>query len=128
MTDRRIHNDYISQKGPFVVDCNHAIFTEEELKILERWGHWFQALTDGELAPLTKRQELFVEVANGKRDPVSVEEQAWFKYLGRKRIEQKMGDRLKVSYEYQDDGFYSRADAKELRKMMYGVNSRVHRQ
>jgi len=128
MTDRKIHTDYIQQKGPFVVDCNRAIFTEEELEILEKWGHWFRALTDGELTPVTRRQELFVEGARGKREPVSVEEQAWFKYLGRKRVEQKMGDRLKVNYEYQDDGFYTRADAKQLRKMMYRVNSRLHRQ
>jgi len=128
MPTKQEHLDWIKAKGSFTVDCSHAIFTLEEIEILEKWGHWFRALTDGTLVTLNETQSAFVDVAQGRRDPFSPEEKAWFKYINRKRLEQEKGDQLKTRHQLDDDPFYSRADAKKLRGMMYSVINKTHRE
>lgn len=127
MSTKLEHLNYVKEKGKFTVDCSHAIFTNEEIEILEKWGNWFMALTEGELEPLTELQTEFIKVAKGLRSPFSIEEKAWFKYQGRKRLEREKGEKFNLHYEPEDDTFYSRNDVKKLRGMMRNVISKTHR-
>ena len=124
---KKQHLSFLTQKGPFKIDCNTITFSEEEINILKQYGHWFRALTDGILQPITEKQKLFIEVAKGNRDPFSVEEWAWFRYLGRKRIEQEKGDILYNTPRLDDDPFYSREGLKSLRRVVYKTISEQHR-
>lgn len=124
---KKKHLTFLTNKGPFKIDCNTIIFSEEEISILKRYGHWFKALTDGILPPITEKQKLFIEVAKGKRDPFSIEEWTWFRYLGRKRIEQEKGDSLYNTPRLEDDPFYSREGLISLRKIVYKTISEQHR-
>jgi uncharacterized protein YifE (UPF0438 family) len=126
MSSKEKHQEFIMQKGPFKIDCNLAIFSNEEIGVLERWGHWFKALVEDELKPFTESQKRFIEVFNGESDPFTLEEIAWFKYQGRKAVEEKYGDRLKVSYEEEVDTFYSREDWKKINQITYGTISQIH--
>jgi len=126
MISKGEHLEYISQKGLFTIDCDLKIFTKKEIEILEKWGHWFIALTSGELKPFTEMQERFIKVMNGELKPSAAEETAWFKYLGRKSVERKFGDRLRVQYEAEHDSFYSREDKKLMNKITYSTISRIH--
>lgn len=47
MSEKIKHQNLIKSKGDFAVDCSHAIFSEEELETLRKYGHWFMALTRG---------------------------------------------------------------------------------
>ena len=127
MTEREKHLLYIAEHGEFVVDCNRAIFSSEELTILTRYGHWFRALTDGVLQPVTKMQIAFVDVAHDRREPITPAEHAWFRYLKRKWIEEKYGDSLHKQYKPAHDTFYNREMAKQMKKMMAGENLKNHR-
>ena len=127
MTTKKEHLQLIRDKGKFTIDCNHAIFSLEEIEILEKYGHWFTALTSGELKPLTELQETFVLTATNKKDPDSHFEHAWFKYLGRKKLELKHGDQLNVQYHVNEDSFYSRDQAKRMKSMMYRVINDSHK-
>jgi uncharacterized protein len=120
------HLEFIAHKGLYDIDCDLKIFSPEEIQLIEKWGHWFMALVSGELKPFTASQERFIKVMKREVDPISLEERAWFKYLGRKAVEKKYGDRLKIRYETENDTFYSREDKKKMNQITYGTISRIH--
>lgn len=86
-----------------------------------------QALATGALPPISAAQQRFVEVAQGHRMPVSLHEKAWFKYLGRTRLEAEKGDALKIEYHMLEDSFYSRDMVKQLRRSMRSTLGEAHR-
>lgn len=120
------HLEYIAHRGLFHIDCDTKIFSQEELEIIEKWGHWFIALVSGELKPFTESQEKFIEVMKGEIGPNSLEEKAWFKYQGRKAVEKKYGDRLKLRYEAEDDTFYSIEDKNKMNQITYSTMAQNH--
>lgn len=126
MSTKQDHLDYIQEKGRFKVDCSHAIFHIDELEALEKYGHWFHALSTGILEPITEMQKEFIAVSNHEKTPITPAEYAWFKYQGRKAVELKYGDRLKTQYHVEDDTFYSREMAKKLKRMMFGETQKNH--
>jgi len=123
---KEAHLKLVTQKGKFKMDCSLAIFNTEEREILEKYGHWFKALISGELEPYTEKQRLFIEVAKGERQPVSVEEKTWFKYTKRKEIEEKHGHILNSRPELESDPFYSREGVKHLRKSQMSTMGKNH--
>lgn len=124
----QLHKDYIRRMGNFELDCSSLIFSKEELEIIKKWGHWFTALCSGHLSPFTWKQERFIEVMQGKEEPFSVEEQAWYKYLGRKKAEAKYGDSLYTNYVPEENGFYSREMYKQQQSIMFNIINTEHRQ
>lgn len=122
-----LHKNYLKQKGRFSIDCNTIIFSSEEIEILQRFGHWFKALCNGDLEIITERQRRFVAAIKGEREPFSPEEVAWHKYLGRKRVEAKYGDKLEYSYMPEEDGFYSREMHKTQQLLMFRIIGEEHK-
>lgn len=120
------HLEYIRSKGQFALNCSSEIFNCEQIEILEKYGHWFNALVDGSLEPFTKAQRDFVEVMKGNVDPVSIEEQAWWLYVKRKDYEKKHAERLKRKYTLDEDPFYHRDDVGKLRGSMMGAVNQSH--
>lgn len=127
MNTKAEHLAYLKWKGTFDLEGDTVILNEEEIEMLEKWGHWYKGLTEGELTPFTELQERFVGVMKGEFQPFSLHELAWFRYLGRKRIKDKLGDRFNPHHHIEDDTFYSRDMYKQNRKMMFGVMSDNHR-
>lgn len=122
MDNKEEHLRYLKTKGEFIVACSHAIFSLEEIEILQKYGHWFRALTESTLEPFTELQRRFISVMNHNEDPFSVEEKAWFKYLGRKRLEIEKPESFQINYMFEEDMFFSRADFYKLhpyKKNMY---------
>ncbi len=113
------HIRLIQEKGRFHIDCNTIFFSTEELKLLEKYGHWFKALADGLLYPITEKQRLFVEMTKGNRDPFSIEEKAWFKYFKRKELEYRKGDKFYNTPRLNQDPFHSTEGFKSLKKSMF---------
>lgn len=103
-----LHKNYIRSKGRFEIDCNTVIFSSEEIGMLEKWGHWYRALCNGDVELYSEKQRRIVQTANGDREPFSIEEQVWNKYLGRKKVEAKYGDKLEYNYVPEADNFFSR--------------------
>lgn len=103
-----LHKNYIRYKGRFEIDCNTIIFSSEEIEMLEKWGHWYHALCNGDVELYSEKQRRFAQTANGEREPFSIEEQVWNKYLGRKKVEAKLGDKLEYNYVPEADNFFSR--------------------
>jgi uncharacterized protein YifE (UPF0438 family) len=126
MNSKGEHLEYIAHKGLFSIDCDLLIFSNEEIQILEKWGHWFNALVSGELKPFTESQKSFIKVMKREIDPNTVEEKAWFKYLGRKAVEKKYGERLKVKYQPEDDTFYSIEDKKKTNLLTFSTVAQNH--
>lgn len=127
MSTKKEHLDFIALKGNFVVDCSHAIFSTEEIEILQKYGHWFSALTSGDLQPITDLQKEFVLVVTHQKEPFSIEETAWYKYLGRKAYESKCGDKYYLmSYHYEEDTFYSREMVKQVKSTMFKITRENH--
>lgn len=71
----------------FELKCSREIFSERELGILRKWGHWFESLADGSLEPTTEAQKRFIKVARGQAEPISEYEIAWWKYIKRVELE-----------------------------------------
>lgn len=59
---------------------------DDERSIIHRYGAWMLALTRGDIQPLTTSQEQFIDVAMGKRKPLTEHENAWWMYLGIQRV------------------------------------------
>ena len=114
MDNREEHLQYLRTKGEFTVDCSHAIFSLDELEILQKYGYWFQALTDGTLKPFTELQKRFISVMDHGEDPFSLEEKAWFKYLGRKKLEIEKPESFRINYMFEENLLFSREDYYKL--------------
>ena len=128
MVTKHEHLQYLKEKGRFTVDCVHVVFSPEEIEILEKYGHWFQALTNGELQPITELQENFIRVAKGEMEPFSEFEHAWFRYLGRKKAKEEWGESFNACYVPESDTFYSRDMVKKQKKIMFNVIRKTHRE
>jgi len=126
--NKKDHLRYIKEHGNYIVDCNRNIFSESELELLKKYGHWYKALQETTLLPLNEKHKHFIEVANFKTEPISEHEKAWWKYLKRKEIETNCKDSLNKQYYANQDQFYNRDMHKQLRKQMYGVMNKNHRQ
>jgi uncharacterized protein YifE (UPF0438 family) len=127
LTPKQQHLRLLQEAGTFEVRCSHAIFSTEELEVLQQHGHWMAALAAGDIPPLHPPHEAFMAVAQGQRSPVSLHEKAWFKYQGRTRLEAEKGDALKIEPHALDDSFYSRAMVKQLRSGMRKTLGEAHR-
>ncbi|WP_370477197.1 DUF413 domain-containing protein [Tamlana flava] len=114
MSSKSVHLDYIKAKGAFSVDCSFQIFSKEEIDVLQKYGHWFNGLVNGDLKPLTEAQKRFVEVVQEGLTPSNLFEKAWVKYLGRKRLEDENPELFKLSYQYKEEGFHTREDYYKL--------------
>ena len=51
----------------------------DEVGLLEKYGHWLEALVQGKLELKTEQQKRFVAVAKGKGNPKTEFEWAWVK-------------------------------------------------
>lgn len=126
MSTKQEHLDLIATKGKFTMNCNHGSFSTEEIEMLENYGHWFNALTTGSLKPITDAQQRFILVATGTEYPFSLEEVAWWKYLDQTSYETRRRDGVIIQYYPQNDTFYSRDMAKQLRSTMFKVTRENH--
>ena len=52
---------------------------KDEVALLEKYGHWLEALAQGKITPGTEAQERFVAVAKGRCEPKTNFEWAWVK-------------------------------------------------
>ena len=127
MVEKQKHLKFIRGKGRFIIDCNTDAFSTYEIEILEKWGNWFKALCDGTLVPFTMKQERFIRMAKNEIEPVSLEEQAWSRYLGTKNREARPGDEQDKEYLPYEDTFYNREMYKQMRKMMYAEMKKNHK-
>ena len=126
MSTLQDHKLYIKEKGDFIVDCSHAIFSRDELQDLKKYGHWYQALANGVLKPITDSQSKFVMVATNQTKPITPAEWNWFRYSHRKALEEKPGNALNANYKIEEDTFYNRAMAKKLKGMMFNEMNKNH--
>ena len=115
MTEVEHHLRYIKAKGAFYPLCSHEIFDHEEWMVLEKYGHWFSGLVNGELTSFTLEQERFIRVFKGGEIAQSFHEKIWFKYLNRIEIEKKYGATMHTVYHLDGDTFYKREDGKKIR-------------
>ena len=101
-----LHKQYVREKGTFIIKCNAVIFTTEQLEILLKYGHWFQALCDGTLKAFTEKQRRFILAINGDRKPFSEEEVVWNMYQNRLQLEKNHGNHLEYNFIPEEVGFY----------------------
>lgn len=107
---------------PFVIRCSRAIFSEEEIHLLKRYGQVFEPLSDLSQTPTTEAQRRFVEVPVGRAEPVSIYERTWAKYLARLEWEREPSNRMAMAPRRQlpDD----REDWKQMRGAVWGETRR----
>ncbi|MDN3203778.1 DUF413 domain-containing protein [Algoriphagus sediminis] len=121
------HLRYLHQSGEFTIDVSLAIFSPEEIENLRRFGHWYEALTLGLIEPVSEPQKEFIRSARGEKSPTTEHEIAWYKYLGRKKLESDDPDKFKLNYQAREKGFYTRQQFKQMRSMMGSEMNKNHR-
>lgn len=67
----------------FSIRCSRDTFTDQEIELLERYGRELERLANGNRLPTTAAQRRFVEAANDRRQPETIYEKTWVKYLQR---------------------------------------------
>ena len=110
MSNKKEHFKYIELKGEFNIRCSNAIFSNLEIILLKKYGYWFSALINDNLEPITKIQEEFILKFKEVKIPVTFQEKAWFKYIGRLKLEKESPEKFKLNYSLQEDDFFSRED------------------
>jgi uncharacterized protein YifE (UPF0438 family) len=128
MDFKQKHLFYIQNRQPFKLKCKTVTFSNDQIEILEKYGHWFQALTEGEIEPITELQHEFIKVAKKEKEPISTFEWAWFKYLFRLEYESQNKHIMKADYSLEDDSFYNRDMAKQQKGMMFKVIRDNHKE
>lgn len=107
--EKEQHINYIKSKGKFIVNCSHKIFDSEEIKLLEKYGYWFDALINGILKPITKEQKDFILQINELKQETK-HSKAWVKYTERIKLEKENPAAFNIDYTYVEDPFFSRED------------------
>ena len=81
MDQRNVNEDQLKYLGKSISDINSLgnIFSEEELKIINKYGAWMEALAEHKIKPITPEQKRFVEVSIGIEEPQSEYEKLWMK-------------------------------------------------
>ena len=104
----------------FEIQCSHESFTDEELGILKRYGRQFTELACGKHRPTTEAPQRFVECANKKRNPETIYEHTWAKYVSRMKWERRHRPKPQPETEelrrFHDD----REDWKRMRGAVWG--------
>lgn len=73
------HRQYLAKGLPVYPRLARAM-AKDQLKLVEEFGRWFEALEDGVLQPATPEQVRFVAVAKGQLEPKTAHESAWCEY------------------------------------------------
>jgi uncharacterized protein YifE (UPF0438 family) len=82
------HQEFLRRR-PYHLGCATGIFPADELKALEDFGHWLEALAAGKIKPATREQEHFLLVDREEAEPKTVLEKAWFRLKGRREYERE---------------------------------------
>jgi len=115
---KSLHHSYLRQKGLFTIDCSVKIFTAVEIETLNKYGHWFMGLSNGDLEPFTKEQKDFTKIFMNNLLPETEYQKLWFKYLGRKQLELENPEKFKLDYQFKEEGFHTREDYFKLHPYM----------
>ncbi|WP_421804416.1 DUF413 domain-containing protein [Flagellimonas sp.] len=98
------------------IECSfmRPVLTPEEYEILNEFGAWMNALYDGTLTPLTKKQEEFCQNIDTDAPPTEKYARIFWLYLKRKELfeQNKLSNQKKLM---KDD----REDWKKIRKMRF---------
>ena len=114
-----LHKQYIKEKGTFVIKCNAVIFTNEQVEMLLKYGHWFEALCDGTLKPFTEKQRRFIQAIKGDREPFSEQEVCWNMYLNRLELEKEHGNHLNYNFIPEEKGFYREDMYRDIQRNLF---------
>jgi len=81
MDQENENEDHLKYLGQPISDINSLrnICSEEELKIINKYGAWMEALADQKIEPITPEQKRFVDVSAGIAEPKSEYEKIWMK-------------------------------------------------
>lgn len=85
------HLVYLKRR-PFDPRCYTSIFPAEELKALEDFGNWMDALASGAIKPVSEEQEHFLAVDREEAEPKTVMERAWVRLKGRREYEREQSE------------------------------------
>jgi len=122
------HIDFRKKMKKFEFDLNKSDFQDQEIKLIEENYYWYFALNVGKLKPVTKAQEQFVLAAEGKLQPETFEEKTWCRYIAIKRQNALSPERNVPLKRAEADTFYNREMAKQNRKQMFRIISKLHRE
>ena len=126
MTEQE-HKAFI-KANPFEFAVSRHGFTEKEVQTIERLGNWFNALARKKIAATTEGQKRFVKEMNRREAPTMEHVTLWKRYLRREIEEKDVRSVLNAPPpEIEDDPFYSRKGAKELRKGQFKTITEQHR-
>ncbi len=77
-----LREKYLSM-APYPMDqlCDPGLFTPEEIEILKKYGHWFDALCYRQVPLVTEKQKKFVKAQKKDFEPKGKYERLWYRYL-----------------------------------------------
>ena len=59
---------------------DRGLFTPEEIKILEKYGYWFEALLLEQVPITTEKQKKFMKAQKKGFEPKGIYERLWYRY------------------------------------------------
>lgn len=74
------HKEFLSRRN-FAPRVSLATLSQYEIDIIHKYGYWMNAVSNGELKPVTVEQERFLDVCKGNKNAVTNYEITWKKYL-----------------------------------------------
>jgi len=79
-------HEHLLKLGPFNLSCTNR-FTPEDNVALQIYGRVMEALTSGQISPLTPDEARLIKIHLNKVKPKTIWEMAWYKLKERRRFE-----------------------------------------
>lgn len=125
---RTTHINFIAN-NPMIFQVSLRGFSENEVRFIEKYGKWLEALRTGELEPITPKQKEVVEELNSriKWQECKTEAGTWKKYL-RRQIVEKNGDVMQAPPpSLEDHSFGTREEFEAMRRGQFSTMAKNHR-
>lgn len=97
--EKEKHIEYLSH-DKFIIDVPLQFFGENHIKLLEKNGHWYNALELGLINPITNSQNHFIKAIKKEYPILGEHEEAWNRY---KLAKQKWGNIFEILQKANDE-------------------------
>lgn len=97
--EKEKHFEYLNQ-DKFIIDVPLQFFGENHIKLLEKNGHWYNALELGLINPITNSQNHFIKAIKKEYPILGEHEEAWNRY---KLAKQKWGNIFEILQKANDE-------------------------
>ncbi len=108
LSNEKKHFAYVKIKSQ--INYSTDVFSSDEIKVLQKFGAWLEALHLEKIVPITEEQKKFVTHMDNNTEPKNKIANIWFRYFNRAIQMIERPDQFNLDYQLISNEFYSNSD------------------